>query len=135
MWVKESGRTGFSSGRQGSSSGRSWGKSWRAALLALGKPTLGFPLNLLPLDFHSRRILVYHSYYTRKATKKTVANRMHYPLLKGICFHFWLNWFSLILTWICWKEKSQTLLWLKYFIIMLSNGNPQGSLTIINIIW
>ena len=31
-------------------------------------PTLGFPINLLPLNFHSRGILVYHSYYTGKAT-------------------------------------------------------------------
>ena len=32
-------------------------------------PTSGFPCNLPPLDFHSRGILRYHSYYARKALK------------------------------------------------------------------
>ena len=39
-------------------------------------PTLGFPLNLLPLDFHSRGIMVYHSYYAGKATKLPISNKI-----------------------------------------------------------
>ena len=35
-----------------------------------------FRLNLLPLDFHSWGILVYDSYYARKATKLPVWNRV-----------------------------------------------------------
>ena len=34
--------------------------------------TLGFPLNLLPLDFHSWGILVYHDLYEIKATQSPI---------------------------------------------------------------
>ena len=33
-------------------------------------------LNLLPSEFHSRSILVYHGYYARKASKLPIWNRM-----------------------------------------------------------
>ena len=48
-------------------------KSWTV----LYRPTSGFPSNLPPLDFHSRGIPVYHSYYERKALKCHIWNRMY----------------------------------------------------------
>ena len=35
-------------------------------------PTSGLPSNLSPLDFHSRGIPVYHSYFARKAPKCSI---------------------------------------------------------------
>ena len=44
----------------------------------LYRPTFGFPLNLLPLDFHRQEILLYHSYYARKSTKLPIWNKMKF---------------------------------------------------------
>ena len=38
--------------------------------------TYGFPLNLLPLDFHSMGFMMDHIYNARKATKLPFLNRM-----------------------------------------------------------
>ena len=51
-------------------------------------PTSGFPLNLVPQDFHSREFLEYHGYYERKATKNPVVNRMPnqlYSVSQSVC--------------------------------------------------
>ena len=37
--------------------------------MVLYGPTLGFPFNLLPLNFNNPGVLVKLSYYTRKATE------------------------------------------------------------------
>ena len=93
----------------------------------LDGPTSGFPLNLLPLKFHILGFLVYHRYNARK----TIQKRCKFIAISFVIkAKYWPNWFSLLLTWICSKGKSNFSI-VQLFFFELFNRNPQGGHTII----